>query len=84
MRGLNRELGNVGVHLDATTLARQPPLLGHTRNHGLKLMTYHGTSDARHADLVSEVIRATAMAPDALIIDGDPDSMCARLRQGGL
>lgn len=84
LRDLHRRFGHVGIHLDAASLARDPNLLIHAREHRLRLFTYHGRGDKQHGALVGEVARHVSALPDGLIIDGAPDQMCAELRRYGI
>ena len=78
------KLGNVGIHIDAATLARSPNTFRLAQKAHLQVQTYFQGTDESHVDTLSELYKSTGQRPDSLIINGDWKAACQRLKQKGL
>lgn len=81
---LKNSFGNVGVHLDVSTLNKYPQLIIHAQRSGIKIYTYSSLGDIFHSKLILEIKRISNLVPSGAVIDGNPSLFCRRLEAAGL
>ncbi len=90
-RGLLNENGmsriaelQAGLHIDASTLYRDPEILSIAKKKKVKVYTYYDGNDSGHIRTLSRLKADTGLVPEGMITNEDFDKTCRAIKEAKL